>query len=100
MVMYIYRQDHLFLMEYLIKFYIIKAENINFYYEMRVLLFFFNGIHLKLSSLICFKQRARKKKRRLTQNSESKDSDGANKSESKSSVSETVGISLWAFFNS
>ncbi|XP_015776129.1 PREDICTED: male-specific lethal 3 homolog [Acropora digitifera] len=34
--------------------------------------------------------KARKKKRRLTQNSESKDSDGANKSETKSSVSETV----------
>ena len=92
MVMCTYRQDHLFLMEYLIKFYIIKAENINFYCEM--------SLHLKLSPLICFKQRARKKKRRLTQNSESKDSDGANKSETKSSVSETVGISLWAFFNS
>ncbi|KAK2563162.1 Male-specific lethal 3-like protein [Acropora cervicornis] len=34
--------------------------------------------------------KARKKKRRLTQNSESKDSDGANKSETKSSVSETA----------
>lgn len=31
-------QDRLFLMEYLIEFYIIKVENINFYWETRLLL--------------------------------------------------------------
>lgn len=30
-------QDRLFLMEYLIEFYIIKVENINFYWETRLL---------------------------------------------------------------
>lgn len=40
MVMYtLHGKNRVFLMEYLIEFYIIKVENINFYEETRLLLF-------------------------------------------------------------